>query len=549
MKKYSFIVSLMLPLAVIACKGEENPDDGNPDSGSNNGQNEEVKPSLVAPSNLNVSTPGGAEATITWENASTDYDGVDIEKAVGTGKYKRLTTLSAGVFTYTDTDFTENGSYSYRLCSFKGLTYSDYASVDFTIEGIPDPVPMATISKVETAPNMIVVRFSITEDLGKTVENGIVWSYTSASPELGKDETYTYWKKLRTGSDGVGVIFDPTGTVTLRAYAKSTSGDIVGYSDPVTATPDTQPAPYDVTYTDITPGDFPSEIKVYNATKTMVTGRPLNIWYAIADLSTGNVVLRTLCPNGYAKTSEWPKTHTESPYVFTNGGYFYTTSLSYVLDQGVFKAENDHSLSRKYTYPTARGVFGVTEDAKTSVCWRYGGTVGGGPYFYDVPIHQIDGATPLKPSATYPAPAIDPGYYSAIGGGPVLVKDGKIQINFLAEDESLADADKCYLSNFELFYTDIFNKSTRQPRTAIGRRADGKVVLMVVDGRNSGVSEGVVLTDMARLMTGVGCVDVLNLDGGGSSTFCVGNDLQILNRPSSNNVERSVISMVGFARK
>ena len=145
MKKYSFIVSLMLPLAVIACKGEENPDDGNPDSGSNNGQNEEVKPSLVAPSNLNVSTPGGAEATITWENASTDYDGVDIEKAVGTGKYKRLTTLSAGVFTYTDTDFTENGSYSYRLCSFKGLTYSDYASVDFTIEGIPDPVPMATI--------------------------------------------------------------------------------------------------------------------------------------------------------------------------------------------------------------------------------------------------------------------------------------------------------------------------------------------------------------------------------------------------------------------
>ena len=128
----------------------------------------------------------------------------------------------------------------------------------------------------------------------------------------------------------------------------------------------------------------------------------------------------------------------------------------------------------------------------------------------------------------------------------MLVKDGKTRINFLSEDESLSDDDKVYLSNFELFYTDIYNRTTRQPRTAIGRTADGKIVLMVVDGRTS-VSKGVVLTDLARLMTGVGCVDVLNLDGGGSSVFCAGTDLQILNHPSGGS-ERSVISMVGFAK-
>ena len=72
---------------------------------------------------------------------------------------------------------------------------------------------------------------------------------------------------------------------------------------------------------------------------------------------------------------------------------------------------------------------------------------------------------------------------------------------------------------------------------------------MVVDGRKSGVSEGVVLTDMARLMTGVGCVDVLNLDGGGSSVFCMGPEMTILNTPSDSGGERSVISMVGFAKK
>jgi exopolysaccharide biosynthesis protein len=71
---------------------------------------------------------------------------------------------------------------------------------------------------------------------------------------------------------------------------------------------------------------------------------------------------------------------------------------------------------------------------------------------------------------------------------------------------------------------------------------------MVVDGRNTGVSEGVILTDLARLMTGVGCVDVMNLDGGGSSVFCVGSDMTVLNRPTDG-TERAVVSAVGFAKK
>ncbi|MBR6457199.1 MAG: phosphodiester glycosidase family protein, partial [Bacteroidales bacterium] len=393
------------------------------------------------------------------------------------------------------------------------------------------------ITKVETACNMIVVRYTIADDLGGYVENGIEW---------GEGNSFRYWKKLRTDGNGLGVIMNPTGEVTFRAWAKTVSGGIMGYSETQTASPAAEPEPYDVSYEEITPDDVPSEIKVYTA-HTTVTGRPLNIWYATADITTGNVVMRTLCPNGYAKTSSWPKTHTNTPYVFTNGGYFYTTSLSYVLDQGEQKSDN-MAMDETNQYPISRGVFGVTADGTPSVCWRYGGISGGGPYFYDTPIPQISGAAALEPSSTFPSPAIDPDYYNAIGGGPVLVKDGKTVVNFIAVDESKSDSDKQYISNFEVFPTNIFNKSELNPRTAIGNLADGRIVLMVVDGRNKGVSEGVVLTELARLMTGVGCVNALNLDGGGSSVFCAGQDLNILNRPSSNGTERSVISMVGFAK-
>lgn len=505
-------------------------------------------PVFAAPTNLQVETPDGISAILSWENASTDYDGVEVQKAGPSGKYKMKGNVPAGVFTYSDQDFTENGQYSYRICTFKGNTYSDYSTVDFTIDGIPDPAPQVKIDKVEKASNMIVVRYTITEDLGGYNESGVVWTYDSSVPELETSSSFRYWKKRMKGGSGLGIIDNPTGPLTFRVFSRNILSGAIGYSEPVSTEPDQEPSAYNVSYTDITPADVPSEIKVYKASTT-VTGRPLNIWYAIADLSTGNVVLRTLCPSGNAKTSVYAKANVATPYVFTNGGYFYNgASLSYLLDNGVQKADNDSFLSRTNSYYASRGVFGVTSDGKSSVCWRFGRSDFGGPYFYDTPIPQIDGAAQLRPSATFPSTAINPGYYSAIGGGPVLVKDGKMRINFIAEDESLSDKDKNYLSNYELFYTDIFNKTTRQPRTAIGRTADGKVVLMVVDGRNSGVSEGVVLTDLARLMTGVGCVDVLNLDGGGSSVFCAGQNLTVLNRPSDG-TERSVFTMVGFAKK
>ncbi len=59
------------------------------------------------------------------------------------------------------------------------------------------------------------------------------------------------------------------------------------------------------------------------------------------------------------------------------------------------------------------------------------------------------------------------------------------------------------------------------PRTAVGARADGSVVLATVDGRQSGESYGVTANDLASMLVGEGAVTAINLDGGGSTTAVV----------------------------
>ncbi len=58
------------------------------------------------------------------------------------------------------------------------------------------------------------------------------------------------------------------------------------------------------------------------------------------------------------------------------------------------------------------------------------------------------------------------------------------------------------------------------PRTVAGLSADGRrLLLMVVDGRQTGVSEGMRSTETAELLRQYGASEAINLDGGGSSTL------------------------------
>ena len=92
----------------------------------------------------------------------------------------------------------------------------------------------------------------------------------------------------------------------------------------------------------------------------------------------------------------------------------------------------------------------------------------------------------------------------AVGGWPVLIADGKIVYRPSANEP-------------------------RHPRTAVGFD-DTQGVCVVVDGRRPGHSIGQTLPELADFMNSLGCLEALNLDGGGSSTCWVRGE--VLNRPS-----------------
>lgn len=109
-----------------------------------------------------------------------------------------------------------------------------------------------------------------------------------------------------------------------------------------------------------------------------------------------------------------------------------------------------------------------------------------------------------------------------VGAGPFLVRAGTVLGTGQADAEGFAPD---------------FSRA-RHPRTAIGVREDGRIVLAVVDGRQPKLSVGMTIPELASLMAEWGCREAINLDGGGSTTMIVGG--KIVNHPSDAAGERPV---------
>ena len=94
----------------------------------------------------------------------------------------------------------------------------------------------------------------------------------------------------------------------------------------------------------------------------------------------------------------------------------------------------------------------------------------------------------------------------------------------------------------EIMHTGGTAGQSRQPRTAVGGTKDGKVMLLVCDGRGNNGSNGLTLSEMADIFVEMGMDYAINLDGGGSSAI-VGYDGQLCNTPSDGS-QRAVPTVV-----
>ncbi len=96
-----------------------------------------------------------------------------------------------------------------------------------------------------------------------------------------------------------------------------------------------------------------------------------------------------------------------------------------------------------------------------------------------------------------------------ISGGPYLIKDGAVYIDVTAQKLGAITG--------------------KNPRTAIGYTANNEFIMVTVDGREK-ASVGMTLGELARMMKGFGCINAMNLDGGGSSVMYVNG--KVVNSPA-----------------
>ncbi len=101
--------------------------------------------------------------------------------------------------------------------------------------------------------------------------------------------------------------------------------------------------------------------------------------------------------------------------------------------------------------------------------------------------------------------AVDMGVRDAVKFGPILIVNGE-------PVEALGDG------------------SGLNPRTAIGQRADGAMLLLTIDGRQSN-SLGASLADVRDVMLDFGAVNAANLDGGSSTSMMFNGE--IINQSAS----------------
>ena len=102
------------------------------------------------------------------------------------------------------------------------------------------------------------------------------------------------------------------------------------------------------------------------------------------------------------------------------------------------------------------------------------------------------------------------GVTSAIGGGPVLVRNGKPVFRSLEE-----------FTNDQV--------SQRDPRAAVGQLADGRVILVAVDGDQPGYSVGMTSFELGQAMVHLGAVTANAVESG--NAVSVAFDSQLLNHP------------------
>ncbi len=285
---------------------------------------------------------------------------------------------------------------------------------------------------------------------------------------------------------------------------------------------------------------LPKSIHVYFTDQSIDTSK-FRAFYVIADLKDKNLEFTTDTTFKRRLTPTQFYQKNNQPLLVVNTTFFSfetNANLSVVITNGKLVSYDNHiqTLRGKDTLLFAKYLasgIGISRRRRPDVTWLYSDSNSKWPIAFEQnPIMGKDSIGYI--SKFYFAPelhhfpktekrrGIDDKWkmQTAVGGGPVLIHNNRIRIT---NNEELKFAGKAI--------------NDKHPRTAMGYTGDKKLIILVVEGRNPNAG-GATLTQEAQILKDLGCVEALNLDGGGSSCMLINGKETI--KPSDKNGQRSI---------
>ena len=284
-------------------------------------------------------------------------------------------------------------------------------------------------------------------------------------------------------------------------------------------------------------GVMPSSIRVYR-TDNLLDGKPNIAYCVVADLKDRQLDFRADTTFDRRLTPAQFHEKLQAPLVIINTSFFsFTThqNLNMMMDRGKMLAYNVHSIpgkgkdTLKYRHPLV-GAIGISTDRRADVAWTYTDSSSRWPYASQSVVPLLQNHQPGFPRDSIAVPLEKWKMRTVVSGGPVLLQNGTIQVT---NNEEWKFAGKAI--------------DDRHPRSAMGYTADGKLVLLAVAGRQPGKAEGATLKQTAMLLLSAGCVEGLNLDGGGSTCLLVNGKETI--QPSDREGQRAIPGIFYIRKK
>lgn len=287
-------------------------------------------------------------------------------------------------------------------------------------------------------------------------------------------------------------------------------------------------------------GPLPPGMEVYSFDGNY-QNKPFRAFYAIADPESGNLhIEHDTTKNRRITPSEFYEKNSQ-PLLVLNTSFFSfkdNLNLNIIVNKGKLLAYNNHTIPRigadsgLYYHPLVSAL-GINRKGEMDVAWTFTARNKRKPFATQItPRLPSDSSKSFSLKTAKKIPTIFCSVpnrlvlrkwkmQTVIGGGPVLVQFGRIAIT---NNEEWKFAGKAI--------------QDAHPRTAIGYTKDDKLIVLVIEGRNPGKAAGATLQETASILVELGCVEALNLDGGGSSCMLINGKETI--RPSDKEGQRAV---------